>query len=85
VPLTGKAVVSRVFFTDLGVFDVTGPGFAVVEFADSLAYAHVVAKTAAPVTTQREHLRRRPASIGVESTAPFIVASARPRSTVRRQ
>ena len=32
LPLTGKAVVSRVI-TDSGVFDVTGTGFAVVELA----------------------------------------------------
>ena len=32
LPLTGRAVVSRVI-TDLGVFDVTGSGFAVLELA----------------------------------------------------
>ncbi|HEX7825038.1 MAG TPA: CoA-transferase, partial [Mycobacterium sp.] len=48
LPLTGKAVVSRVI-TDLGVFDVTGTGFAVVELADGVELSDVVAKTAAPV------------------------------------
>lgn len=48
LPLTGKAVVSRVI-TDLGVFDVTGTGFAVVELADGVAYDDVVDKTAAPL------------------------------------
>ena len=37
LPLTGKAVVSRVI-TDLGVFDVTGTGFAVVELAAGVDY-----------------------------------------------
>jgi 3-oxoacid CoA-transferase subunit B len=37
LPLTGKAVVNRVI-TDLGVFDVTGTGFAVVELADGVDY-----------------------------------------------
>ena len=50
--LTGKAVVSRVI-TDLGVFDVTGTGFAVVDLADGVEYDDVVAKTGAPVTDSR--------------------------------
>jgi 3-oxoacid CoA-transferase subunit B len=49
LPLTGKAVVSRVI-SDLGVFDVTGTGFAAVELAPGVDYAEVVAKTAAPVS-----------------------------------
>jgi 3-oxoacid CoA-transferase subunit B len=49
LPLTGQAVVSRVI-TDLGVFDVTGSGFAVVELAPGVEYGDVVAATAAPVT-----------------------------------
>lgn len=53
LPLTGKAVVSRVI-TDLGVFDVTGTGFEVIELADGVAYDDVVAKTAAPVTDGRQ-------------------------------
>ncbi|CAN5836844.1 CoA transferase subunit B [soil metagenome] len=53
LPLTGKAVVSRVI-TDLGVFDVTGVGFDVVELADGVDYDEVVTKTAAPVTDARD-------------------------------
>ncbi|MUL46872.1 CoA transferase subunit B [Mycobacterium sp. CBMA293] len=52
LPLTGKAVVSRVI-TDLGVFDVTGEGFAVVELAPGVDYEDVVAKTGATVTDGR--------------------------------
>ena len=59
LPLTGKAVVSRVI-TDLGVFDVSGTAFDVVELADGVAYEDVVAKTAAPVTDGRQ--RRNAAS-----------------------
>jgi 3-oxoacid CoA-transferase subunit B len=44
LPLTGKAVVNRVI-TELGVFDVTGVGFRVVELAPDVAYDEVVAKT----------------------------------------
>ncbi|MGN7780866.1 3-oxoacid CoA-transferase subunit B [Mycolicibacterium sp. 22603] len=49
LPLTGKAVVSRVI-TELGVFDVTGTGFAVVELADGVSVDDVVTSTGAPVT-----------------------------------
>ena len=49
LPLTGKAVVSRVI-TDLGVFDVAGDGFTVVELAPGVGYADVAAKTAAPLS-----------------------------------
>jgi 3-oxoacid CoA-transferase subunit B len=59
LPLTGKAVVSRVI-TDLGVFDVTGTGFAVVELAPGVDYTEVVGKTAAPVSGARQ--RRSAAS-----------------------
>ena len=52
LPLTGKAAVSRVI-TDLGVFDVTGAGFGVVELAPGVEYAEVAAKSAAPVTDGR--------------------------------
>jgi len=52
LPLTGKAVVSRVI-TDLGVFDVTGEAFACVELAPGVTYEEVVEKTGAPVTDQR--------------------------------
>jgi 3-oxoacid CoA-transferase subunit B len=69
LPLTGKAVVSRVI-TDLGVFDVTGTGFAtgfvLVELAEGVEYDDVVAKTAAPVTDDRQ--RRSAASSERERT-----------------
>jgi 3-oxoacid CoA-transferase subunit B len=52
LPLTGKAVVSRVI-TDLAVLDVTGEGFAVVELAPGVTFDEVVEKTAAPVADQR--------------------------------
>ena len=48
LPLTGRGVVGRVI-TDLGVFDVAGAAFQVVELAPGVEYADVVAKTAAPV------------------------------------
>jgi 3-oxoacid CoA-transferase subunit B len=59
LPLTGKAVVNRII-TDLGVFDVTGTGFAVVELAEGVGYDDVVDKTAAPVIDDRQ--RRNAAS-----------------------
>jgi 3-oxoacid CoA-transferase subunit B len=65
LPLTGKAVVSRVI-TDLGVFDVTGTGFALVELARGVDYDDVVAKTGAPVTDDRQ--RRSAASSERERT-----------------
>ena len=49
LPLTGKAVVSRVI-TDLGVFDVTGAGFRIVELAPGVNRRDVEAGTAAPVS-----------------------------------
>ena len=52
LPLTGRAVVSRVI-TDLGVFDVTGAGFRVVELAPGVRYDDVQARTAAPLTDGR--------------------------------
>jgi 3-oxoacid CoA-transferase subunit B len=52
LPLTGRAVVSRVI-TDLGVFDVTGTGFAIVELADGVDEDEVIDLTAAPVERQR--------------------------------
>jgi 3-oxoacid CoA-transferase subunit B len=65
LPLTGKAVVSRVI-TDLGVFDVTGTGFAVIELAEGVDYDDVAAKTGAPVTDDRQ--RRSAASSERERT-----------------
>ncbi|MEZ0382644.1 MULTISPECIES: CoA transferase subunit B [Mycobacteriaceae] len=52
LPLTGRGVVSRVI-TDLGVFDVTGEGFEVVELAPGVSYDEVVAATGAPVIPAR--------------------------------
>ncbi|CAM5688509.1 3-oxoacid CoA-transferase subunit B [Mycolicibacterium aubagnense] len=52
LPLTGKAVVSRVI-TDLGVFDVTGTGFAILELAPGVTFADVVARTDAPLSDNR--------------------------------
>jgi 3-oxoacid CoA-transferase subunit B len=65
LPLTGKAVVSRVI-THLGVFDVAGTAFAVIELADGVDYDDVVAKTGAPVTDDRQ--RRSAASSDRERT-----------------
>ncbi len=52
LPLTGKAVVSRVI-TDLGVFDVAGTGFRVVELAPGVDYDEVAAKTGATLLDGR--------------------------------
>ncbi|MGH3639223.1 MAG: CoA transferase subunit B [Mycobacterium sp.] len=52
LPLTGKAVVSRVI-TDLGVFDVTGDGFRVVELAPGVTYDDAAAKTGGVLTDGR--------------------------------
>ena len=54
LPLTGKAVVSRVI-TNLGVLDVSpGAGaFTVVELADGVTFADVAAATGAPVVDAR--------------------------------
>lgn len=68
LPLTGKAVVSRVI-TDLGVFDVTGTGFAVVELADGVGYDDVVDKTAAPVIDDRQ---RRSAASSERDRTPSL-------------
>lgn len=48
LPLTGKSAVNRVI-TDLGVFDVAGTGFALIELAEGVDYQDVVATTGAPV------------------------------------
>jgi 3-oxoacid CoA-transferase subunit B len=48
LPLTGRGVVSRVI-TDLGVFDVSGEGFAVVELAPGVSLEEVRGATGAPV------------------------------------
>ena len=52
LPLTGREVVDRVI-TDLGVFDITDHGFAIVELAPGVTDADVEARTGAPLTTQR--------------------------------
>jgi 3-oxoacid CoA-transferase subunit B len=53
LPLTGRAVVRRVI-TELGVLDVTGDSFRVVELAPGVDYDDVVAKTGGSVTDGRE-------------------------------
>lgn len=58
LPLTGKAVVQRII-TDLGVFDVTGTEFAVVDLAPGVSIDEVAAKTSAPVV---DHRQRRSSS-----------------------
>lgn len=75
LPLTGRGVVSRVI-TDLGVFDVTGTGFEVVDLADGVDYDNVVAVTDAVVTDRRDGLRS-----SSEATVPE--ASVRSTSTYR--
>ncbi|PPK71383.1 3-oxoacid CoA-transferase subunit B [Actinokineospora auranticolor] len=50
LPLTGRACVDRVI-TDLGVFDITGSGLALVELAPGTIEADIAANTAAPVRT----------------------------------
>jgi 3-oxoacid CoA-transferase subunit B len=56
LPLTGRAVVSRII-TDLAVLDVVGDGFDLVELAPDVHLDEVKTKTAAPV-----HYRRNAAS-----------------------
>ncbi|ANW65031.1 succinyl-CoA--3-ketoacid-CoA transferase [Mycobacterium sp. djl-10] len=68
LPLTGRAVVSRVI-TDLGVFDVTGSGFAVVELAPGVDVGEVLATTAAPVTDERQ---RRSAANSERERTPSL-------------
>jgi 3-oxoacid CoA-transferase subunit B len=48
LPLTGRRVVSRVI-TELGVLDVTGDAFTVVELAPEVTVEDVIAATSAPV------------------------------------
>lgn len=48
LPLTGRAVVSRVI-TDLGVFDVVGTAFRIVELAPGVSRGDVAARTDAPL------------------------------------
>ncbi|MET8523653.1 CoA transferase subunit B [Nocardioides sp. NPDC004968] len=48
LPLTGRGIVKRVI-TDLGVLDVDGSSFELVELAPGVTYDEVVAATGAPV------------------------------------
>jgi len=48
LPLTGRGIVKRVI-TDLGVLDVAGAEFELVELAPGVTYDEVVAATGAPV------------------------------------
>ncbi len=48
LPLTGRGIVKRVI-TDLGVLDVAGASFDLVELAPGVTYDEVVAATGAPV------------------------------------
>ena len=48
LPLTGRGMVSRVI-TDLGVLDVLGDGFELVEVAPGVTVEEITAATAAPV------------------------------------
>lgn len=51
LPLTGQGVVTRVI-TDLGVLDVTGKGFDLIELAPGVTADEVVEKTDADVTVK---------------------------------
>jgi 3-oxoacid CoA-transferase subunit B len=59
LPLTGKAVVNRVI-TELGVFDVTGVGFELVELAPGVEYDDVAAKTGAVLIDGRAEAPLKP-------------------------
>lgn len=48
LPLTGRGVVTRVI-TDLGVLDVTGDAFGLVELATDVSTEELIEKTGAPV------------------------------------
>jgi len=73
LPLTGKAVVSRVI-TDLGVFDVTGDGFRVIELAPGVDFDDVAAKTGAPVADGRvaSLVQRRNAASSARERTPSL-------------
>jgi 3-oxoacid CoA-transferase subunit B len=69
LPLTGRGVVSRVI-TDLGVFDVTGTGFEVVDLAEGVDYDNVAAVTDGVVTDRRDGLRSSSEATMPEASAP---------------
>lgn len=52
LPLTGERCVHRII-TDLGVLDVTEDGLALVETAPGVTIAEIIARTDAPVRTER--------------------------------
>ncbi|QSR30750.1 succinyl-CoA--3-ketoacid-CoA transferase [Nocardioides sp. S5] len=52
LPLTGRGVVSRVI-TDLGVLDVAGDGFELVELAPEVTVDEISERTGAPVVDRR--------------------------------
>ncbi|GGR64305.1 3-oxoacid CoA-transferase subunit B [Nocardioides luteus] len=53
LPLTGRGIVKRVI-TDLGVLDVAGEAFELVELAPGVTYDEVQAATGAPVVDRTE-------------------------------
>ena len=71
LPLTGKAVVNRVI-TELGVFDVTGAGFGLVELAPGVEYDEVVAKTDAVLTDGRPEAQPRDAASADRDCTPSL-------------
>lgn len=55
LPLTGQGCVDRVI-TDLGVFDVTGEGFAIVERAPGISAEDIAAKTGGAIVSREGEL-----------------------------
>ncbi|BBX19142.1 succinyl-CoA--3-ketoacid-CoA transferase [Mycolicibacterium duvalii] len=68
LPLTGKGAVSRVI-TDLGVLDVTGTEFTLVELAPGVSYEQLAAATGAPVADPRQ---RRSAANSERERTPSL-------------
>jgi 3-oxoacid CoA-transferase subunit B len=71
LPLTGKAVVNRVI-TELGVFDVTGAGFRVVELASGVEYDEVLAKTGGALSDGRPEAQPRHAASSERDGTPSL-------------